>query len=96
MSEANEGASLDKTNEEQSDEVSACHNRADSLIRACEEKTQRAKGTLPLRLMRRFVKIRLKVYNNDRIHTSIGYQTPLEYTKCVLEKRLKWFSIFRT
>ncbi len=46
--------------------------------------------------VRRFVKRRIMKYNTDRLHTSIDYTTPENYTKLMLKKRKKRFSFFRT
>jgi putative transposase len=49
-----------------------------------------------IRQVERFVRKRIKKYNTDRLHTSIGYTTPKNYTNMMLKKRKKWFSFFRT
>jgi putative transposase len=49
-----------------------------------------------IRQVENFVRKRIKKYNTDRLHTSIGYTTPINYTKLMLKKRKKRFSFFRT
>ncbi len=41
-----------------------------------------------VKAVEKLVKKRIKVYNEDRVHTSIGYQTPEEYTYYYLKKDL--------
>lgn len=35
--------------------------------------------------VKRFIDKKIRYYNNKRLHTSIGYQTPAAYTKSVLK-----------
>lgn len=46
--------------------------------------------------LKKFVKNRIKYYNERRLHTGIGNKTPKEFTKFSLRKYKKRFSIFRT
>lgn len=46
--------------------------------------------------VRRFVKRRVKKYNRDRLHTSLGNTTPQNYTKLYLQNQKKRFSLFST
>ncbi|MBD3329601.1 transposase, partial [Candidatus Dojkabacteria bacterium] len=49
-----------------------------------------------VRQVRRFVKKRIRKYNFDRLHTSIGYETPDCFTKECLKNLKNRFSFFRT
>lgn len=38
------------------------------------------------------IKERIRYYNNERIHTTAGYQSPKSFTKSFLENRSNWFT----
>jgi len=42
--------------------------------------------------LERFIQTKIHYYNAKRLHTRIGNQTPLKFTKEFLKKRGKWFS----
>jgi len=44
----------------------------------------------------RFIKDKIKYYNYDRIHTTIGYRTPNYFTNVFLNGVRNQFNIFRT
>ena len=46
--------------------------------------------------VKRLIKRRMKVYNEERLHTSIGYTTPKNFTLSLLGQITDWFSFFRT
>lgn len=54
--------------------------------------------------VKKFIAKKIEYYNNKRIHTSIGYTTPIKFTnqfikiikKFSLINSKKWFSFFRT
>lgn len=51
--------------------------------------------------LKKFVTRRINYYNQKRIHTSVGYQAPLKFTKqfiknLSLTENKKWFRFFRT
>jgi len=46
--------------------------------------------------VQRLLKRKIKDYNEKRIHTSIGYKTPKNYTVSILKNKKKRFGFFRT
>lgn len=53
------------------------------------------------RQLKKFISNKMNYYNNKRIHTSIGYTTPLKFTKQFINQfsligKRKWFRFYRT
>lgn len=46
--------------------------------------------------VRKFVAKKIRYYNCQRLHTSIGFMSPVKFTKLSLSAGAKWFSRFRT